>query len=415
MSVDEPELPDLSVSHEDRLGAPHSAEDTVRTRAETARQVFARPRPRRNLIIAVAVVIVVLVTGVHWLLSGRHHDTATQTASLVPVTPIASTVAGTSNNPQYNKLVNEDNANKAAAAASTGASSVPVLSNPGTSSSVLSLPSAPAAPATVSATSPPAANSMADAAAATPLPPTQTQRAMASAVQDQIQFYLSTWKPPGSSAEFDAYGKHAHAVAQVATAAPADGIARAAAGARFVQAGTVVPAELLTPINSDHPGPVLAQIISGPLAGSRVMGSFLTSNNRVVVTFTTIAIPGSSKSYTIRALAVNAATASTALATNVNNHYLEKYGLMLASSFVSGYGQAVANQGAVVTVSPLGGYTVANQGLNSHQILMSALGNVGTQVGDVAQANAETIKPTVRVAGRHGGPYPVGLLFMQDF
>ena len=108
--------------------------------------------------------------------------------------------------------------------------------------------------------------------------------------------------------------------------------------------------------------------------------------------------------------------AQQALATSVNHHYLLKYGLLAAAEFVSGYGQAVAQQGTTTVVSPLGGATVTNPGLSNSQIAKAALGQVGSHIGSEIQSESSQMRPTIKVQGAHGeGGIPIGLLFTSDF
>ncbi|MBI3418534.1 MAG: hypothetical protein HY053_00160, partial [Proteobacteria bacterium] len=46
------------------------------------------------------------------------------------------------------------------------------------------------------------------------------------------------------------------------------------AGRMIVAAGTIAYAQLLVEANSDIPGPILAEVMSGPFAGARVVGQF---------------------------------------------------------------------------------------------------------------------------------------------
>src|SRR5690606_12018046 len=47
----------------------------------------------------------------------------------------------------------------------------------------------------------------------------------------------------------------------------------------IIPAGTIEYAQLVTEANTDAPGPVMAQIASGPLAGARLIGSFQSTDN----------------------------------------------------------------------------------------------------------------------------------------
>lgn len=63
----------------------------------------------------------------------------------------------------------------------------------------------------------------------------------------------------------------------------------------LLPAGQIAYAQLLTEANSDVPGPVLAQIVSGPLNGNRILGSFQVQEELLTLTFNTVVIDGVSQ------------------------------------------------------------------------------------------------------------------------
>lgn len=261
------------------------------------------------------------------------------------------------------------------------------------------------------------------AAAPAPSAVDVTRSARYKSVYDQMTGYAKTWVGVAGSQEFAYNGvlptppSAAEGEGQGASGSTAGGAAQAPAaqekkGAAFIRAGTIVPAVLLTSINSDTPGPVLAQITSGPLAGSRVIGSFQSSEKEVVVQFRTISMPGHTRSFSVSAFAVSEGL-GTGLATDVNNHYWRRYGLLLAAGFVKGYGQAIQLAGTQTTVTD-GGGVIVTQDLDDSQIAKVALGQAGTTVaGELQQASR--VRPTVKVENKDGNGVPIGLLFMSDF
>ena len=115
------------------------------------------------------------------------------------------------------------------------------------------------------------------------------------------------------------------------------------AGAKtFIKAGDILFAVMDTAVNSDQPGPILATIVSGKLKGSKLIGSFNlpTNSDRMLITFNLISIPGSNKTTSINAYAIDPNTGRTALSTRANHHYLLRYGSLFASTFLQGFGNA---------------------------------------------------------------------------
>lgn len=178
-------------------------------------------------------------------------------------------------------------------------------------------------------------------------------------------------------------------------------------GLNLIGAGELSYGIIDVSADSDQPGPVLATIEDGPLKGARLLGRFADVNNRLIMQFTVATLPNQA-SFPIDAVAVNPKNNRTAIAVSVNHHYLERFGLLLGGSFLSGFGQAIQSQGSttvssgagiVSTVSPL---TLAQEG-------EAALGNVGQTIGQIGEQDYSQIKPTVRVPEGT----PVGILFMK--
>ena len=102
-------------------------------------------------------------------------------------------------------------------------------------------------------------------------------------------------------------------------------------------------------------------------------------------------------------------TTSTSFASDVNNHYFLRYGLGLAAAFVSGYGEAVSNQGTTTTVGAMGNVVQTQGQLDNAQITKSAFGKVGQKLGSEIEKDSNKA-PTVTVnAGS-----PLGILVMSD-
>ena len=417
VDLDEPE--DRDTGPTPGNAAPSS---DVGLRVRNIRTTFSNPRARLNLLITLVVLMLMVVYGLHTYLGSRAPAATTPPAGASNLSaPTASQAPpGTSQNPGYNRLVEQANANQAAAAVRQGDTTLPILVNPATTGSTPSLPPAPATTAVTPSSTPPAV--VPGEAVTLPAndtgPESQTSRAMDQDVGKQMAMYLKIWSPHAAYVEFDALGQKPKPAAAASTAAAATSTTpstSAAARARFVTAGQILPGVLLSPINSDHPGPVLAEIVGGPLSGAKLLGGFQDENDRVVIHFTTLSMPARGTSYQISAFAVNPNTASTALASNVNHHYLERYGLLLASAFVAGYGQAAEQQATVTTLTPLGGVVSTSGAMTNRQIALGALGNVGATLGGSIASNVSGIKPTVTVNGPHGAPMAIGVLFVSNF
>lgn len=178
----------------------------------------------------------------------------------------------------------------------------------------------------------------------------------------------------------------------------------------LAKAGTVFNAILETAINSDEPSPVLAKIVSGELKGTKLIGQIQTVGEKVVLQFSTANIPNMPSSIKLSAYAVNPTTSRTALADDIDHHYFLKYGVMLASSFLGGYADAISRKNSTTTVNPLGGVTVTQGELSNSDINKQALGSVGKAVSSDAQQQFQNIKPTIYVNSGSA----IGILLTDD-
>jgi intracellular multiplication protein IcmE len=175
------------------------------------------------------------------------------------------------------------------------------------------------------------------------------------------------------------------------------------------KAGTIFYAVLDTGINSDEQSPILATIVQGKYKGAKVLGKFDRVEKKVVLQFTTINVPGLDHSILIDAYAIDPNTARTALASDVDSHYFLRYGMLFASSFVAGLGDAITDSGSVSINFSDGSVSTQNSTLDTKEKLLSALGEVGTKFGDETSSFIDT-PPTVKVdAGS-----TIGLLLMKD-
>lgn len=182
-----------------------------------------------------------------------------------------------------------------------------------------------------------------------------------------------------------------------------------------VKTGDILFAVLDTSVNTDEPGPILATIISGKLRGAKLIGSFNLPNNaeKLVISFNTLSMPGSSSSQSISAYAIDPNTARTALSSNTDHHYLLRYGSLFASSFIEGFGNAFQSANTTVTIGGTGGgnnITVQNGiGRSALENAVIGLATVGKNWGQVAQQQFNR-PTTVEV---YSGT-ALGILFTRD-
>ena len=176
-------------------------------------------------------------------------------------------------------------------------------------------------------------------------------------------------------------------------------------GTILIPAGRGVFAHPVLAVNSDASSPVVMQADSGPIAGDRMIGSFAKENKRLIIHINTVIHDG--KSIGTDGVVIAPDTMEAAVASNVDEHYLERFILPAAAAFVEGLGQALATTSNTVAVlSPLGGATTSTH-LNLNQQLGVAAGVSAGQVANVL--NQEAPKgPTVSLDAN----VAVGVMFL---
>lgn len=178
-----------------------------------------------------------------------------------------------------------------------------------------------------------------------------------------------------------------------------------------LKAGDMMQAILETDVNSKEPSAVMAKVIGGKFAGARLIGSIQVVGKKVVLQFSTINIPGHNKSYAISAVAVDLNTSRTAMASEVNNHYFLKYGLLLGSAFIKGWSEAIKSQNQTTQMSENGTITVQTGEKSNKEINREALGEVGTEISSAVRSSQSSLDPTIKVYKDTA----IGLLLLSDF
>lgn len=174
-----------------------------------------------------------------------------------------------------------------------------------------------------------------------------------------------------------------------------------------VPAGEIAYAQIITEANSDIPGPVLGQIISGPLSGSRVLGDFSVENDLISLRFNTVVVDGIS--YQIDTIALDPATTLPGMATDVDHRYLRRVLLPTAAAFIEGAAEAITDTGRTnVSVS---GDVVAEEteGTDSREQIASGIEEASSQLSEIIEEMNENVEPLIII--RAGTP--MGLLFIE--
>ncbi|MCB9988519.1 MAG: type IV secretion protein DotG [Rhodospirillales bacterium] len=248
---------------------------------------------------------------------------------------------------------------------------------------------------------------MAAETASLPDPHAETIAALADAISAQMDSVLQTVEIDHMEHMFvtdpdNYFAEDEEKLAEAAAAADDEGIVEI-----LLPAGTIEYGQLLIEANSDTPGPVLAQLVSGPLAGSRMIGDFSAEEEYLILRFSAIVIDGIS--YSIDAVALDPDTTGIGMATEVDHRYFRRIILPAAAAFIEGMGSAIADSGnTTVTVA---GDTVAQEeeNLDTREEIFKGVSEASSKLGEILDDQAQDTQTLVKV---HAGT-PMGILFLD--
>lgn len=167
----------------------------------------------------------------------------------------------------------------------------------------------------------------------------------------------------------------------------------------IVPAGAILYSTLSTGINSDVPGvPVMAEVKTGKLKGTRLLGSFGRSDGYVVLKFTHGTMKDG-QSVRLQGIGIDIGTTFAGMYDDVNNHYFVKYGALLGAAFLQGYGEIVRESlKQVEHVQTAEGETTAVETTDddSVKVTKGALANVGDVLARQLEKAADR-PPTVKM------------------
>lgn len=153
-----------------------------------------------------------------------------------------------------------------------------------------------------------------------------------------------------------------------------------ASGLPGLKVGDILQCVNRVTLDSDAPGPAMVEVVSGPHRGARVVGSFQRLNEHLVLRFSELAAPDGSV-HDIAGFAIDPATDRTAVRTDVDNHVLERWGGLVAASFLEGFGEAVERSGTSAHTTIYGsGWSVPDYSLGEEMWI--AAGKAGERAAN---------------------------------
>ena len=177
-----------------------------------------------------------------------------------------------------------------------------------------------------------------------------------------------------------------------------------------IPAGKIVYGQMLLQANSDIPTSVLAQMVSGPLKGWKLLGEFeiIEDFEKLAITFN-LAVNEAGEQYNVDAIMLNPDDGLAALSTDVNHRYFRRIVFPAAAAFVEGFSTALAETGRTTVTVDGGAAVEAEEEADDEQQVALGVEEAARELGEVLDDMADTPIQIVIAAGT-----PIGIFFLEN-
>ena len=176
-----------------------------------------------------------------------------------------------------------------------------------------------------------------------------------------------------------------------------------------ISPGTVLYAVMDIGANSDQPGtPIMARVVSGEYAGAKFIGGFRRMDEKLVLQFNRAVVKnrkGKEEVFSITGYAVNPEDYSPGVASSVDTHFLERWGGLIASSFLEGFGNAKSRSGTTYSYGNDNNPGMWDIDYDVADEVWIAAGKVGEKLSERFENNFD-MPPTVKLNPGE----PIGIL-----
>lgn len=146
-----------------------------------------------------------------------------------------------------------------------------------------------------------------------------------------------------------------------------------------LKSGDILYARNTMELDSDVPSsPARVKVVSGEYAGSVLLGGFERQSEFLVVTFDRMILQDGTE-VQLEAYAIDPEIPKSVVRSDIDRHMLERWGGLIAASFISGFGEAVRSTGDNLTISD-GQTNIARPEMSLNKQLWSAAGKVGDKL-----------------------------------
>jgi intracellular multiplication protein IcmE len=164
---------------------------------------------------------------------------------------------------------------------------------------------------------------------------------------------------------------------------------------------------VLNALSSDIKSPVLAQILSGPLTGSRAIGSFERQDEYLVLSFERI-VDGDDV-YSTEAYALDTGTTLAGIRSDVDRHWVRRVVLPAAAEFITGMGSAIAESGSTTVTVDQGAAVSDETDLDTQQEIASGVEEASSKFAEILEEE-EDVEVTVTL----DKGTPIGIVFTES-
>lgn len=221
----------------------------------------------------------------------------------------------------------------------------------------------------------------------------QQQQSFSQNPQNNMGFTAATYIPKQTQTTYTAEGVWNNDMTAVTSAAAMNNSKQEEEevknlASHIVRVGTTWNVVVENEVNTDNGTTVFARVISGPYAGSRLVGTInsagLANRSAGVIFETLIPERRNKNAIPIKAVGMTLGDLNTHVATSVNRHYLQRYSALIAQGITGGYAEAYEDNSGVTSqvVNPDGSITIISNKSkpDAEEIRGQVIGQLGTEL-----------------------------------
>ena len=174
-----------------------------------------------------------------------------------------------------------------------------------------------------------------------------------------------------------------------------------------IPAGTIFYGEPVATVTSDLPSPIVVEITTGPLAGSRLVGGFaaVASAGGLAIEFNRLATVDGVE-VGIEAIAIDGFDSGPSVASEVRPRLMERYGPGLLTSLIAGFAESASRPDSEL-IDMGSGILASTSRSTERESVIAGVGKAAERLAADMASSAPTRPEIVLRAG-----YPVGILIL---